>query len=417
MDIQISKATLSGQIPAIPSKSDAHRLLICAALADKPTRLHLPSGSDDITATCRCLLALGAGIVRDGEFLTVNPIASVPESPVLDCGESGSTLRFMLPVAAAVADKPSFTGLGRLPDRPISELTEAMAAHGVSFSSGKLPFGLSGRLAPGRYALAGNVSSQYITGLLLGLAALGKESEIELTTELESAAYIDITLHAMRRFGIEIERTASGWHIPANSGFKSPGTLAVDGDWSNAAFFLAAGALGKGITVTCLDIASPQGDKAILDVMRRFGARIEVKESSVTVYPSELSGCTVDMREIPDALPILAVLAACAKGETNFVNAGRLRLKESDRIASVAKMLASLGISAAEHSEGLTVSGGKPRAGRVDGANDHRIVMAAAIAGSLADGKTAVTGAEAVNKSYPRFFEDFSRLGGISNGI
>ena len=417
MDRLVFPAELRGNISAIPSKSDAHRLLICAALSDSPTVLRLSAESEDIDATRRCLSALGAKFSRSGDLLTVHPITEIPDSPVLDCGESGSTLRFMLPVAAALCPCAHFTGRGRLPLRPLGELTDVMEAHGVSFSSPKLPFTVSGRLTSGRYSLPGNVSSQYITGLLLALSTVPGESEIVLTTPLESAAYVDITLSALKKFGTAIEKNDSGWKIPQNKRISSPRNLCVDGDWSNGAFFLSAGALGHRITVTGLDVNSPQGDKAILTVLSRFGAETKIDGNSITVTPSELRGCTVDMREIPDLMPILAVVAANAKGTTHFVNAARLRLKESDRISTTAKMLRALGISVTEEADGLIVEGGEINGGNADGANDHRIVMASAIAATIAKNEVRISDSEAVNKSYPTFFEDLESLGGISRGI
>ena len=417
MDICVSPAPLHGTVSAIPSKSDAHRILICAALSSSDTRIYLPSSSEDIDATCRCLSAMGAKITRENDYLNITPIKEVPPCPILDCGESGSTLRFLLPVAAAICPEACFTGRGRLPDRPLGELKKVMEAHGVRFSSPKLPLTISGRLTCGTYTIPGNVSSQYITGLLLALSAVDGKSEIVLSSELESAAYIDITLHALSRFGINIEKTDLGWKIPKIKSFSSPKSLTVDGDWSNAAFFLSAGALGHRLTVSGLDLSSPQGDKAILSVLEDFGAKIETCNDKITVLPSSLHGCTVDARPIPDLLPILAVVASFAKGTTDFVNAARLRLKESDRLATTSAMLKNLGITVTEREDGLTVEGGKLSCGIVNGANDHRIVMAASVAATLAGGNVTITDSEAVNKSYPAFFETLKSLGGIAHGI
>lgn len=417
MDICLSPSRLQGSVSAIPSKSDAHRLLICAALSTSPTKIYLPSSSEDIDATCRCLSALGANIQRGNGFLNILPVKDVPACPLLDCGESGSTLRFLLPVAAAICPRASFTGRGRLPDRPLGELTKVLEAHGVSFSSPKLPFTISGKLTCGKYTVTGNVSSQYITGLLLALSAVEGESEIVLSSALESAAYIDITLHALSRFGISVEKTELGWKIPETKTFSSPENLTVDGDWSNAAFFLSAAALGHNVTLTGLDASSPQGDKAILSVLENFGAKVVTDNGKTTLLPADLHGCIVDARPIPDLLPILAVVAACSKGTTRFINAGRLRLKESDRLATTAAMLKNLGITATEKADELIVEGGKLTGGKVNGANDHRIVMAASIAATLASGNVTITDSEAVNKSYPAFFDNLRSLGGIANGI
>lgn len=412
MDVKIAPVPLAGTLPAIPSKSDAHRALICSALADRPTVLELPQTSADIDATCACLEALGAIIARRGDTVTVTPIRSLPEKALLDCGESGSTLRFLLPVAAALCPSVCFTGHGRLPERPIGELKSAMEAHGVAFSSEKLPFDTSGLLVGGNYRLPGNVSSQYITGLLLAMPKLSLPSTLILTTALESAAYVDITLHALRRFGISVNLLSNGYAVPGGQTFSSPGTLAVDGDWSNGAFFLAAGALGRPVTLTGLDLDSPQGDKAVLEVLKSFGAEVSVSGGDVTVAPAPLQGITLDVSEIPDLLPILAVVAACASGETRFEGAARLRLKESDRLTATANLLRALGGDAEELPDGLIVRGRALTGGTADGCNDHRIVMAAAVAAIRCAGAVTVTGAEAVHKSYPAFFDDYAKLGG-----
>lgn len=424
MQVLLQSSVLSGNIEAIASKSDVHRLLFCAALADAPTDIRMPGTtelSDDIQATMSCIQELGALVKWDGEYLRVAPAQKPADHPAFNCRESGSTLRFLLPIAAAVCQSPSFSGEGRLPERPIIELLQAMEQNGISCSAEKLPFTFSGSLKPGTYSLPGNVSSQYITGLLFALPLLPGDSSIVLTSELQSASYIDITIHALRRFGIRPRRTRSGWDVPGNQIYHSPGELTADGDWSNAAYFLAAGAIGeKPVTVTNLNEKSPQGDKAIVPVLRKFGAEVQVEGNSVTVFPSRLRGTTVDLSDIPDSLPVLAVVAAFAEGKSTFTGAARLRLKESDRIRSVADMITALGGSVREQLDGLIVSGRNAApltGGDVSSCNDHRIVMAAAIAAANAPQESTIDGAEAVRKSYPTFFSDYNRLGGLSHGI
>lgn len=408
----ISPAPLSGTIPAIASKSDAHRLLILAALAEGETHLLLEQRSEDIDTTIRCLRALGAGIGVTEGGVRVRGIERAAEHPLLDCGESGSTLRFLLPVAAALSSQAAFNGSGRLPERPIGDLVGAMQAHGVRFSAERLPLGTKGRLTGGLFELPGNVSSQYLTGLLLALPLLEQNSRILLTSKLESAAYVEMTLQALRRFGISVSVQKNEYRIPGGQRYRSPGDLCVEGDWSNASFFLAAGALGAPVTVSGLSLASPQGDKAILDALMAFGAGVEVKADAVRVLPAPLHGCTIDVGETPDLLPVLAVLGAAASGETHLVNAARLRLKESDRLASVCAMLRALGAEAEERADALVVSGGRLTGGDVHSARDHRIAMAAAVAAVCCERDVRILGADAVNKSYPAFFSDYSRLGG-----
>ncbi len=416
MTVTLSPASLGGSIKAIASKSDAHRVLICAALSDAPCELLMSTSSEDIEATAQCMRALGATIEKSGAGLVVTP-GKTPETAMLDCGESGSTLRFLLPVAAALCEKTSFTGHGRLPERPIGELTDAMGKNGVEFSSAKLPLETTGKLKSGVYTLPGNISSQYITGLLLALPLLEGDSEIVLTTHLESAGYVDITLHALRRFGIRIEESENGYHVPGALRYTSPRSIKIDGDWSNAAFFLVAGAIGKSVTVTGLDTHSPQGDKKICDILRAFGADVHISDDEVTVSPSPLTAQTVDMTEIPDMLPALAVLAANAQGESVFTGAQRLRIKESDRLKTICDMINALGGQCRETEDGLVVTGRKLTGGNVNGSGDHRIVMAAATAATVCEGEVTIEGAQAVRKSYPAFFEDFAELGGAANVI
>ncbi len=414
INVKLAPSVLTGQIRAIPSKSEAHRLLICAALADGDTVLEMGRTSEDIEATAACLRSLGASIDTTDQGVRVSPAARFKTGALLDCGESGSTFRFLLPVSAALMDSVSFTGRGRLPDRPISDLMDALKAHGVSFSSDRLPFTTSGRLTPGSFELPGNVSSQYITGLLLALPMLKSSSEIRLTTPLESASYVNITLRAMSTFGINVH---GQWAVSGGQSYRSPGHLKVGGDWSNSAFFLCAGALKGSVTVTGLDLDSAQGDRAITDILRRFGANVTATSSGVTVSPGELHGIDMDVADIPDLLPVLSVTAAFAKGDTRFFNAQRLTLKESDRIASTTHMLEALGGKAHWDGNVFTVHGSGLSGGHVDGSGDHRIVMSAAIAALGSSGSVTISGSEAVNKSYPSFFEDYNMLGGQANVI
>lgn len=413
MIARIAPAPLSGTIAAIPSKSETHRLLILSALCEGETRLIMDGRGDDIDATIGCLRALGAGIDIGSGHVTVRGRRNVSGAPQLDCRESGSTLRFLLPVAAVCCDKASFTGRGRLPERPIGELVAVMRAHGVAFSAERLPFSTVGRLIGGSYELPGNVSSQYLTGLLLALPLAAQDSRIALTTKLESAAYLDITLAALRTFGASVSAADGVYGIPGGQRYASPGEVAVGGDWSNAAFFLAAGALGNPVRVTGLDPDSAQGDRRVLGALRRFGADVTIANDCVAVARGRLTGCELDVSETPDLLPALAVVAANAEGETRFVNAARLRLKESDRLTATTGLVNALGGSARELPDGLIVRGGPLLGGTVDSCHDHRIAMAAAVAAVHCTGSVTIRDAGAVNKSYPAFFEDYARLGGI----
>ena len=392
-----------------------HRALICAALADKPTSLYCPETNRDIEATAACLRALGAEIVTENGWYRVTPIDRArawTDRAVLDCGESGSTLRFLLPVAAALGRKTAFEGHGRLPQRPLSPLYERMQEQGARLSpAGTFPLTVDGQLRPGDYRLDGGVSSQYFTGLLLALPLLSAPSRIYIEGKLESAPYVELTMGVLETFGVTPAWEGDRMEVPPQP-FRSPGELNIEGDWSNAAFWLVAGALNGEIRLTGLQKDSRQGDRAILPILREMGAKISSEEEGITVSRSALHGISIDATDIPDLVPILAVAAAAAEGETVITGASRLRLKESDRIRSVCDMLRALHIACEETSDGLRIRGGKLKGNAVDSCNDHRIAMSAAIAACACEGEVTILGAESAEKSYPGFFRDLRSLGG-----
>lgn len=416
MNIRVAPQKLTGTLPAISSKSDAHRILIAAALSDAPTEIFCNVLSEDIRATADCMQALGAKIEYGEGKMTVEPMRQgTSETVALDCGESGSTLRFLLPVVSALGKNGVFTGRGRLPERPVTDLRQVMETHGVHFSpTGEFPIRTSGGLTAGKFTLKGNVSSQYVTGLLFALPLLDGDSIIELLPPVESASYIQMTLSTLRTFGIEVTAEENSYFVKGNQQYRSPKTVTVDGDWSNAAFFLAAGALGGPITVTGLRQASIQGDRAVLDVLRRMGAAISIDGDAVTVSAAALHGVQIDAKNIPDLIPILSVAAANAQsGVTEVIHAGRLRIKESDRLAAIHASLERIGADCTESGDGLTIQSGQEIiGGEVESYNDHRMVMSMAVAATAARGEIVIHGAEAVKKSYPHFFEDFKKLGG-----
>ncbi len=410
MNVTCFPSTLRGTMEVIPSKSDAHRKLICAALSENHSFMHISRDvCDDILATMQCLESLGATFTWRDTGVAITPLdrQHPRKHAVIDCNESGSTFRFLLPVAAAFCNSADFSGSGRLPTRPISALTDEMTVHGVSFSSQTLPFSTSGILKGGKYEIAGNISSQFLTGLFFALPQCETDSEIHVNTELQSRPYIDMTLSVLKEFGISIEETYEDYFpvfkIRRNQKFIAPTEIFVDGDWSNAAFWCAANTLGSEIDLTGLSEDSPQGDKAILSILRQF--------------QSENSVMKIDIHDIPDLLPILAVVSSTFDCETQFLNAKRLRYKESDRLTSVASMIRAIGGNAEEHHDSLTVYGGKLKGGTIDAQNDHRLAMAAAIAALKCENPVTIIGAEAVKKSYPRFFSDYQKLGGVCDGI
>jgi 3-phosphoshikimate 1-carboxyvinyltransferase len=439
MNVRIIKPVQGGKVQAVTSKSAAHRLLICAALAQEETFVSCPERSEDIDATARCLQAIGADIRYEKDGFLVkegtrdkgmgNSDAAVEHS--LDCGESGSTLRFLLPVCGALGLRTSFNMKGQLPKRPLSGLYEEMQTHGCNLSApGSSPLNCEGQLKSGEYTLPGNISSQFISGLLFALPLLEGDSVIRVTDGLESRPYIDMTLEALKLFGIKIEESelpvphspspsvpqSPIFHIPGSQTYVSPGPVRAEGDWSNAAFWLSAGAIGAGsISCTGLKQDSCQGDQAIAALLARFGAHISYDRDNVTVSPGTLRGIDIDAKDTPDLVPVLAAVASVAEGETIIRNARRLRLKESDRLRTVAASLSSLGADVVETEDGLVIHGKKTLpGGETESFGDHRIAMTVAALSAACTGPVVIRNAEAVKKSYPGFFDDFnSALGGV----
>ena len=382
MDITIQPTRLHGSVKAIASKSQAHRLLICASFSDTETTLLCPETNRDIEATANCLRALGANITRTADSYHILPIRNLPASAVLNCCESGSTLRFMLPIAGALGVDTLFLMEGRLPQRPLSPLWEEMVRMGCNLSRPtETSIRSEGKLKSGAYVIDGSVSSQFVTGLLFALSLIEGKTTLEITGKQESKPYIDMTRSAMALF------SAPDYH--------SPGPIEVEGDWSNGAFFLAAKALGSDLTVTNLNPLSSQGDRMITQLLPAFEKH-----------------CHVDAADIPDLVPILAVVAAAREGAV-FTNIRRLRLKESDRVMTVEKLIQSLGGKTESTENELTVYGTGLTGGTVNSYNDHRIAMAAAIAATVCSRPVTISGAEAVDKSYPSFWNEYRKLGGL----
>lgn len=397
--VLLKNSRLHGEIALPPSKSTAHRALLCSFLAGGG-KVEPIIASKDMEAMKSAVSGLENG------------------SKTINCIESGNTLRFTMPVAAALGKSVTFTGSGRLPERPIGEYLRLFDEHGVKCVStgGKLPVSIEGRLTGGSYEIAGNISSQYISGLLFALPLLEEDSEIILTSPLESKPYVDLTISVLHDYGIEIAETEKGWFIKGSQHYRKR-DYTVESDWSHAAFFLAAGAVGGDVTVTGLDPDSPQGDKEITDILRRFGAEVEFRGEGVRCRKKELRGINVDVTQIPDTVPAIAVTAAFAEGKTTVTGAGRLRLKESDRIESVVSNLKKMGVDVEETSDGMIITGGEVKGAKLCGYNDHRIVMAFSVAALFAHGKTEIDDAHSINKTYPSFFEDYNRLGGKANVI
>ncbi len=404
--VHIAPGKLSGTVKAPASKSFAHRALICAALAGGASLLTNVDMSKDISATIQCLNSLGfkAEYQESSKSISVSGEKLLKKQAFLNCGESGSTLRFMIPLAAALGVETEFTGEGRLPSRPIGEFNSIFQGKGTQVDStdGALPLKIRGQLKSGVFHVSGNISSQYITGLLLALPVLDGDSEIRLLTPLESAPYIDITIEVMAEFGVKVEKSDEGFRISGGQKYVAR-EYEIEGDFSQAAFWLSANILGSKLSVTGLNSASAQGDKAIVEVLKQmdFGPRHAEHER------------IFDASQIPDLVPIMAGVAALLPGKTIINNAGRLRIKESDRLAAVTEVLTKLGADIKEFPESLVIQGKQVlRGGRASAWNDHRIAMMLAIVALNTKQGVTIDGFHCVEKSYPEFFKEFARLGG-----
>ena len=436
MNVTITPGPLSGTVTPPPSKSQAHRALIAAALAQGESAVSNVALSQDIEATVRCLEELGAEFAIDGSAAAVRGMGANPMSPLrrmayphLDCGESGSTLRFLIPIALAVRGGGIFTGRGRLMERPLKPYFDLFDEKGIFHELKDGVLTVTGLLTPGIYRLPGDVSSQFVTGLLYALPLLEGDSAIILTSPLESRGYIDMTLEALGQFGVSVEAGKDGWHIPGGQLYR-PRSLAVEGDWSQAAFWYAAQALGNPVTVEGMDQRSIQGDRAFLDWVRMVqnqpvagGAAVPIwgagPEQEGPSTPSEGCAVSIDVSQNPDLVPPLAAMGALMNGRLRIRNAARLRMKESDRLASVAAVLNALGAEVTEGPDFLEIHGKERLAGgvTVNSFNDHRVAMMAAIAATRCVKPITITGAECVAKSYPDFWEEYERLGGIIQRI
>ena len=403
MNVTIQPSLLNGSIVPPPSKSQAHRAVIAAALAEGVSRLGHLTGSQDIDATLACMTAMGAKAERTQDAARICGLGhSIPQKaehlPCFDCGESGSTLRFLIPVALVVVGGGSFTGRGRLMERPQQPYFDLFEEKGIAYEQKDGVLTVTGALTAGVYRLPGNVSSQFITGLLYALPLLEGDSEIVLTTPLESEGYVDMTLEVLEQFGIRVAREENRFLVPGGQRYQSR-DMEIEPDWSQAAFWYAAAALGSGVEVRGVNENSTQGDRVIAAQFKQLTAPGDVE---------------LDVSQCPDLVPALAAMAAVRQGTTNITNAARLRIKESDRLAAVTQVLNALGADVTEEKDGLTIVGRDGLAGgvSVDSHNDHRIAMMAAIAATRCERPVTVLGAQCVAKSYPGFWEDYEELGG-----
>ena len=405
MNVTITPGRLKGSVRVPPSKSAAHRLIIAAALAKGRSVITDVYYSKDVLATIGAMRALGASIEREGSTVTVDGITAPPEKAVIDCCESGSTLRFLIPVACALGVEATFIGQGRLPERPITPFLEALPSHGVKFDyDNTMPFTVRGRLTGGEFRISGDISSQFITGLLLALSVVPGENRITLTSRLESRPYVDITRDVLAKFGCRVCEDEKGFTLCGDG--LSAHSGAVEGDYSQAAFFYAANALGSDIDISGLNVNSFQGDKKIVEICKEM----VYNKNVACVRPKAF---TADCSDIPDLVPILAVLGCFCEGTSHITNAARLRIKECDRLSAMAQSINALGGRVTELPDGLIIEGVEAlEGGTVPDFNDHRIPMAMAVAATRAKAPVTILGAQCVSKSYPDFFEVYETLGG-----
>ena len=417
---------LEGEVKIPPSKSMAHRAVICAALGDGISRVTNIDYSDDIIATIDAMSSLGAKIKREENYLEVYGIKSLDlESKeqlnterIIDCNESGSTLRFLVPIAALFNGVNRFVGRGNLGKRPLDTYYNIFDEQGIKYSykEGILDLKTEGKLKSGEFKVKGNISSQFITGLLFTLPLLDGDSKIIITTEMESKGYIDLTLSAMRDFGIEIiNNNYEEFIIKGNQSYKSR-EYRVEGDYSQAAFFLCADALMNSVVVNDLKLDSLQGDKEVIDILERMGVNFTNKNLGLIGEVNDgLKATIIDGSQCPDIIPVVSLVAALSEGTTEIINAGRLRIKECDRLSAVTSELNKLGAKITEKEDGLIIKGVTGLRGGVEvwSHKDHRIAMMLAIASTVCDLPIIIKDYECVSKSYPEFWEDFKNLGGI----
>ncbi|GAA0180768.1 3-phosphoshikimate 1-carboxyvinyltransferase [Clostridium sediminicola] len=414
--VKIIPNKLKGTINIPPSKSLAHRAVIAAALCSGESEVSNLIYSKDITATLKGMENLGAKTkINSSSAIIKGEGGVISKRKVFDCEESGSTIRFLIPLSLAVENDVKFIGKGKLVSRPQDVYYKIFDEKEVAYSTteGELPLRIKGKLSPGRYNVKGNISSQFITGLLFTLPLLDGDSVINITTDLESIGYVDLTLDILQKFGVEIiNNDYKSFEIKGNQKYKSV-DYRVEGDFSQAAFWLTAGIIGTEIQCSDINLQSLQGDKAIIDIIREMNGHIEEVNGSLVVKPSKTKGTVIDVSQCPDLVPILAVLASLSEGKTEIINAERLRIKESDRLKAITTELKKLGADINEVGEGLVINGKESlQGGQVESWNDHRIAMALAIASIRCKDEVIIDGSKAVEKSYPNFWQDFEKLGG-----
>lgn len=413
--VVLKPTKVNGDIMVPPSKSFAHRAIICAALSEGKSKIGNIDYSVDINSTIDLMRAMGAEIETKEDNVIVNGFDKVNlTEEVLNCNESGSTIRFLIPVAITQPNKVTFTGKGKLITRPQTVYYNIFDKQGIKYETtdGHLPLTIDGVLKSGKFEIPGDISSQFISGLLFSLPKLEGNSEININGVFESKSYVDLTLDMLKRFGIEIEVSENQFKVKGNQTYKN-NNYNVEGDFSQAAFWIVAGLIGEKVVLKGMNKDSLQGDKAVLDIVERMGGKLDIKDDEIVVYPSKTKGTVIDVSQCPDIGPILAVLGSLSEGETRIINAARLRIKECDRITATVSELSKLGADIREEGDSIIIQGKPMLKGTVtDSWNDHRIAMSMAVASIRCEGEVTVNNSTCVKKSYPGFWKDFAKMGG-----
>lgn len=413
----ITPTTLKGTVEVPPSKSMAHRAIICASLARGVSRITHIEYSQDILATIEAMKALGTVIeMKEKELLIDGRTTYSNHQAYIDCKESGSTLRFMVPVSLVHQNHVHFIGEGNLGKRPLTVFYDIFEKQHISYTykEKELDLDIQGQLQPGEFIVPGNISSQFISGLLFALPLLNGDSKIIISSSLESVGYIDLTLQMLESYGIKIEnQDYKELLIPGNQSYQAH-DYEVEGDYSQAAFYFVAGALGNDVMIKGLNLNSLQGDKEVISILERMGAKLIKKEENLSMQADSLKGCVIDGSQCPDVIPVLSLAAALSKGTTKIIHAERLRIKECDRLKAMYTELTKMGAHVKETADGLIIDGVEQLHGaKVSSYLDHRIAMTLAIASTTLKEPLELDNKECVKKSYPSFWEDFKQLGGI----
>lgn len=415
MIVKILPSVVKGGVTPPASKSEAHRALICAALSNKKTTIYGNICGDDVDATISCLTQLGAEFTRGNNFIEVKPIDRSIKAITMYANASGSTLRFMLCLCAMLGITVHMDGINRLRERPLDDLVEVFSKNGIIFSSKTLPFTMSGKLNTNNISISASVSSQYVTGLMLGAVALNEEIGINVVGDITSKSYIELTSKMLNNFGVKVVNDGQTWTIYPHKELID--NITIGGDWSGAAAFAVLGAINGEITLSGLDTDSSQGDKEIIDIIKKAGGNVEKVKDGYKISKSNLKAIDLDATNIPDLVPVLAVLLSQAKGVSTISGVERLKVKESDRLTETINILNKFNIKAETDGKILKVYSGELKSANIDLPDDHRMAMMSAIAATIANGETTLQRAECVSKSYPRFFDDLKRVGGQVNEL